>query len=492
MVVIHIIRPVVDYVFVMKFDFPKKIRSGYLAVFLLLVLCYFLSLSSFIQLRKQNKWVGHTREVINELATLNSNLKDAAINWNEFLLSKQKSYFETYRENRKLVDSLYRVLSANVNDNLSEKQRVEAMHGKIIQQFEMLDREMGILNKNNFQIDDTIRVWEQKNSKLIDSIGQISDTIRMTENKLLFQRTQRVIFYSKIVFWIIIGAGLVSCLLILYSLVTFNIESQAKKKATIQAESYHEQLEKRVTELANANRELLELRSLERFTSTGRIARVIAHEIRNPLTNIDLSAGHLENDKLGPDDKKTFLEIIARNSRRINELINELLSATKFSDLQYEEIRVNDLLDETLNEAVDRAQLRHIRINKNYSPENIWLNVDRSRMEIALLNIIVNAMEAMTGENSLLLLETAKKNGHCIITIGDNGKGMDAETLAKVFDPYFTSKTNGNGLGMTNTQNIILNHKGKIEVISEEGKGTAFIITLNILKTEGSGQFKLI
>lgn len=475
----------------MKFDFPKKIRSGYLAVFLLLVLCYFLSLSSFIQLRKQNKWVGHTREVINELATLNSHLKDAAINWNEFLLNKQQTYFEIYRENRKLVDSLYLILYNNVNDNPEEKNRVESMHEKIIRQYNMLDREMGILNKNNFQIDDTIKYWEQKNGRLIDSIGLISDSIRVNENKLLFQRTQRVIFYSKIVFWIIIGAGLVSCLLILYSVVTFNMESQAKKKATIQAETYHDQLEKRVTELAKANQELLELRSLERFTSTGRIARVIAHEIRNPLTNIDLSAGHLENDKLRPEDRKSFLEIIARNSRRINELINELLTATKFSELKYEEIRVNDLLDETLNEAIDRAQLNHVNISKKYSSDNIWVNVDRSRMEIALLNVIVNAMEAMTGEDGLLTLETSEKNGQCVITIRDNGMGMDGETLSKVFDPYFTSKTNGNGLGMTNAQNIVLNHKGKIEVVSEEGKGTAFIITLNMLRKEGTHQFKL-
>jgi len=107
----------------MKFDFPKKIRSGYLAVFLLLVLCYFLSLSSFIQLRKQNKWVGHTREVINELATLNSNLKDASINWNQFLFNRQQSYFETYRENRASVDSLYLVLYNHVSDNPDEKKK---------------------------------------------------------------------------------------------------------------------------------------------------------------------------------------------------------------------------------------------------------------------------------------------------------------------------------------------------------------------------------
>ena len=477
-------RPFLPVDLLMKFDFPKKIRSGYLAAFILLLLCYFLSLSSFIQLRKQNKWVGHTREVINELALLNSNLKDAEINWNEFLLSKQSEYLAAYRESREMVDSFYKILSVNVSDNPAEKKRLESMHNKIVRQYYLLDQELEIYNRNNHQVNDSIRIWEQQNNKLIDSIARVSDSITTNENELLYQRTQKVIFYSKIVFWIIISAGLVSILLIIYSLITFNIESKAKKDATIQAESYHDQLEKRVVELANANRELLELRSLERFTSTGRIARVIAHEIRNPLTNIDLSASHLENNTLGNEDKKIFLDIIARNSGRINELINELLSATKFSDLQYEEIGADELLDESLNEAIDRAQLSQIRIEKKYSAEKIWLNVDRSRMKIALLNIIVNAMEAMTGEQGCLELETAVVNDHCIIIIRDNGNGMDAETLAKVFDPYFTSKSKGNGLGMTNTQNIILNHKGKIEVVSEEGKGTAFIITLNILRKE--------
>jgi signal transduction histidine kinase len=468
----------------MKFDFPKKIRSGYLAAFILMLLCYFLSLSSFIQLRKQNRWVGHTREVINELAILNSNLKDAEINWNAYLLHKQKTYLEAYNESKELVDSVFLVLSKSVSDNPAEKNRLESMHDIIMRKNEVLDQELGILNRNHFQINDSIRKTEQFNILLVDSIGQVSDSIKATENRLLYLRTQKVIFYSKIVFWIIIGAGLISGLLIIYSLITFNMESQAKKKATIQAESYHEQLEKRIVELASANRELLELRSLERFTSTGRVARVIAHEIRNPLTNIDLSASHLENDKLGPEDKKTFLDIIARNSGRINELINELLSATKFTDLQYEEIRVDELLDESLDEAVDRAQLNQVNIDKNYSKEKIWLNVDKSRMKIALLNIIVNAIEAMTGEQGLLNLDTMAVNNQCIIVIRDNGNGMDTDTLAKVFDPYFTSKSKGNGLGMTNTQNIILNHKGKIEVFSELGKGTSFIITMNILRKE--------
>src|ERR1700722_5637016 len=124
----------------MKFDFPKKIRSGYLAAFILLLLCYFLSLSSFIQLRKQNRWVGHTREVINELAVLNSNLKDAEINWNEYLLHKQKSYLEAYNESKDLVDSVFLVLSTSVSDNPAEKNRLESMHDIIVRKNEVLDQ----------------------------------------------------------------------------------------------------------------------------------------------------------------------------------------------------------------------------------------------------------------------------------------------------------------------------------------------------------------
>lgn len=229
----------------MKFDFPKKIRSGYLAAFILLLLCYFLSLSSFIQLRTQNKWVGHTREVINKLAILNSNLKDAEISWSEYLLKKQKAYLREYQESRLLVDSVFQVLSTSISDNPEEKSRLEIMHNIILKRYKILDEEQGILNRNNFEISDSIRISEQQNNKLIDSIEQVSDSMTATENRLLIQRTQRVTFYSKIVFWIIIGAGLVSGLLILYSLVTFNIESQAKKKATKQAESYHDQLGKK-------------------------------------------------------------------------------------------------------------------------------------------------------------------------------------------------------------------------------------------------------
>jgi signal transduction histidine kinase len=358
------------------------------------------------------------------------------------------------------------------------------MQQMIARKYKLNEEQMWAFKNIPFLVNETLRTRTLNNQVLMDSIGIISKSIGNHEKELLNIRMNKVNFSNKVVFGIIVAAGTVSGLLILYSLITFNMESRAKRNATLQAEDYHDQLEKRVKELDTANRELIELRNLERFTSTGQIARVIAHEVRNPLTNIDLSAGHLENATLSAEDKKMFLDIISRNSKRINQLINDLLTATKFSQLKYEKVRANELLEESLNEARDRVQLSQVQIEKNFSLQPVWLNVDRDQMRIALLNIMVNAIEAMPAKDGILRVETSVVEECCQITIRDNGKGMDGETQAKIFDPYFTSKTNGNGLGMTNTQNIILNHKGNIKIISAPGKGSAFIISLQIFSGE--------
>src|SRR5580765_2643209 len=160
----------------MKFDFPKKIRSGYLAAFILMLLCYFLSLSSFLQLRKENRWVGHTREVINQLGMLNANLKDAEINWHEYLLNKETAYLNAYNESRELIDSVYNVLSVSVSDNPAEKKRLESMHEIVARKYRLLDEEIGIIRRNHFQISDSLMELDHQNRVLVDSIGIVSDS----------------------------------------------------------------------------------------------------------------------------------------------------------------------------------------------------------------------------------------------------------------------------------------------------------------------------
>jgi signal transduction histidine kinase len=101
------------------------------------------------------------------------------------------------------------------------------------------------------------------------------------------------------------------------------------------------------------------------------------------------------------------------------------------------------------------------------------------RIKIAFLNIIVNAIEAMEPGKGVLRLSTQSREDKCVILISDNGPGIALESQSRIFEPYFTNKPKGTGLGLTNTQNIILNHNGHISFESKNGEGTTFTIQLN-------------
>jgi signal transduction histidine kinase len=464
----------------MRFDFPKRIRSGYLTAFSLLLFSYVLTITAVLQLKKQNQWVNHTREVINKLELLLSFLKDSEIGLRGYIMMKDEKFLLPYYPSKHRVDSVYEGLSGLITDNDIEIQRAGTLKGFIDKKFTLISRQLDTLRNDHLEVNDFIQSSAYESKRLMDSIRNLVGLMEVHENALLQKRTAKV-SSSNDGLYIIIGVSLlVSVLLLGYSIFTYIIENNAKRKATEQAENYHTQLEKRIAELNEANNELIELRSMEKFTSTGRIARVIAHEIRNPLTNINLSADQLTADDIDEEEKKYLLDVIKRNSTRINYLITDLLNATKFSELNYQQTNINTLLDETLKYASDRAELNKIAIEKKYATNIPVVKVDADRMKIALLNIIVNAIESMHSDSGMILLETEFKNDACVINITDNGKGIDQETLSKIFDPYFTSKANGNGLGLTNTQNIILNHKGKIQVSSKPLKGTTFTISLSI------------
>ena len=218
---------------------------------------------------------------------------------------------------------------------------------------------------------------------------------------------------------------------------------------------------------------------MEKFTATGRIARTIAHEVRNPLTNITLATEQLQETSQ-TEDSSLLLNMINRNSVRINQLVSDLLQATKAIELNIQKISINKILNDTLSMAADRIDLGGITVQKQYCNSVCTVSVDEKIIKIAFLNIILNAIEAMEKDKGILVLRTKKYGDKCIIEIEDNGSGMDEDTLQKLFEPYFTNKTNGNGLGLTNCQNIILSHRGKIEVTSQPGKGSLFLIILKI------------
>ena len=222
--------------------------------------------------------------------------------------------------------------------------------------------------------------------------------------------------------------------------------------------------------------------NLKKFSSTGRIARLLAHEVKNPLTTIVLSADqlHMELPKEVLEESGDLIDVIRRNCDRINHLVTQLLDSTRFTELDTKSHSINKLLDESLEQVYDRIEFKGIEVQKQYDADICDIHVDGEKVKIALINLIVNAIEAMPEKSGKLFLKTSIKGKQCRIEIRDNGEGIPKENLERLFEPFFTSKDTGSGLGLTNTQNIILSHGGAIRVKSEVGKGTSFFITFNL------------
>ena len=215
----------------------------------------------------------------------------------------------------------------------------------------------------------------------------------------------------------------------------------------------------------------------EKLATTGRISRSIAHEVRNPLTNINLALDHLVEELPEDGDYAIYTEIISRNSKRINDLITELLNSAKPSDLQLSRSSVNQVVQEAIELARDRLHLNGIKLHTKIK-EEFELDLDKEKFKTAILNLIINAIEANDKRNGEIYIRIFSSLSEVHIEIKDNGKGIEKEFLMKLFDPFFTGKTEGMGLGLTSTQNIIIQHGGNIDVDSEVGKGTIFIVNL--------------
>jgi PAS domain S-box-containing protein len=212
---------------------------------------------------------------------------------------------------------------------------------------------------------------------------------------------------------------------------------------------------------------------LEKLDATYRLVRTLAHEIRNPLTNIGLSVeGMLDG---GIDESKiSYIDIIKRGSKRIDDIISELLQSSKAIELKPELVDLNILIKEVLIIAQDRIELKNIRTHISLLDFPVVKKLDKEKFKIAILNLIVNAVEAMDKEDSLLTVSLNQNDEQTVILIKDNGSGIKEEELKKLFEPYFTTKKTGMGLGLVSTLNIIKSHKANIEVDSKLFIGTTF------------------
>jgi PAS domain S-box-containing protein len=215
---------------------------------------------------------------------------------------------------------------------------------------------------------------------------------------------------------------------------------------------------------------------VEKLAVAGRLVRTLAHEVRNPLNNINMSIEHLLSQEHIPEEYRLYLDIIHRNGRRIGDLITELLDSSRPTELQFQAANLQTIMDESVTAALDRLSLRRINMEIKYSNEPAKVMADKEKLKIAFLNIIINAIEAMESEVGKLVITIEVKQDRHEITIRDNGCGIPEENISRLFEPYFTSKRNGVGLGLASTLNILQSHKARVEVYSVPNEGTTFTI----------------
>lgn len=201
----------------------------------------------------------------------------------------------------------------------------------------------------------------------------------------------------------------------------------------------------------------------------------LAHEIRNPLANINLSVGILESS-IQDTELKLYLDIIARSSNRINSLITDLLKYQQADENKPEKHSILPLLEEVLEMAWDRIRLKNISVRKDYAPHDCKILMNRPEMKIALTNIIINAIDAMNTEKRELRLVTKSVGSKFIMRVEDNGCGIKKKNLKNIFKPYFTTKPDGLGVGLGATYDILRSNNVGVNVESELGKGTCFIL----------------
>ena len=244
------------------------------------------------------------------------------------------------------------------------------------------------------------------------------------------------------------------------------------KEKDIKGDTYIQGIIHDITSLKRAEKTTLQM---EKLGVAARLVRILAHEVRNPLNNINLAVEQLHPD-VENEDAKLYLDIVDRNSKRIGDLVSELLNSSRPGEMRVEKKPLQKVLDESLAASMDRIMLKHIQLEVDYPSEAAWIMADSEKLKIAFLNIIINAVEAMPEENGRLSIAVRPENSQYSVTIHDNGAGISEENLAHLFEPYFTSKRNGMGLGLASTLMILQAHKAVVDVQSDvdQNHGTTF------------------
>jgi two-component system sensor histidine kinase PilS (NtrC family) len=228
------------------------------------------------------------------------------------------------------------------------------------------------------------------------------------------------------------------------------------------------------TELRRLEREI---RMRDRLAAVGRLAAGIAHEIRNPLASIAGSIKVLSQISPLNDEQHTLVEIITRESSRLNAIISDFLAYSREKSYKFSRTDLLLLLEDTLVLLSNRTQSSDLKIERNYAAAHAFAAVDPDRMKQVFWNLLENAVRAV-GQKGTITVSVQSAGDHWRISIRDSGPGIPANMMEKIFEPFQTNFEGGTGLGLAIVYQIIQAHGAAISVQSQPGQGADFVIEI--------------
>lgn len=225
----------------------------------------------------------------------------------------------------------------------------------------------------------------------------------------------------------------------------------------------------------------------DRLASVGELASGIAHEIKNPLAGIAGAVQILSKEFKGDKQKQKIVNEILQQISRLDKSVKDLLNYASPSMPSFELGDINSIIDKSLFFVTQQPKAREIEIIKNLDRTLPKIRVDYKQIQQVLLNLILNAMNALEGKGKVRISTYLSGKGQIVVEVVDNGKGIAEEEMSKLFIPFFTTREEGTGLGLSISKRIIEQHNGKIEISSRVDEGTTVKIFLPAERAKKKG-----
>ncbi|MBI5663789.1 MAG: HAMP domain-containing protein [Nitrospirae bacterium] len=393
---------------------------------------------------------------------------------------------EVYDKNRELVVSVYKNERYR-NMNLPPYDFENSMHGPDIKE------------------DNTVSIYYVSRPVKVETLGTIG-FLRLCITKEFLSATlegmkQKLLLFSAVVtvvgiiFGLYMARKVLQPVLILSKGVSLVGEGEVGVEVPVVGQGEIKDLSMSFNRMSVKLKELIDkmksaqehMVKTEKLYAIGEFSAGIAHEIKNPLTPIMMLMRRVKEEKESLTDKD--IEIIEEELNRIDKIVTEFLAFARPAKMEKTEVNINEVISEVITLTKPKMDRSGISIIEKYLPELPDITGNNDALKQVFLNIMLNAVQAMDGKGGDLTVETSTGDGNVRVIISDTGTGIPEEHLKKVYDPFFTTKKEGTGMGLALTHNIISGHSGRIDINSAPGKGTMVKVECpSPLEGEGKGE----